>query len=55
MLPSYYNPTVITRIYFLWRRLHALHECRKVGFVWSSLDEWLIDTGYCLDRYTLGD
>lgn len=35
---------------YLWRRLHALGKCREVGYV---RDEWLLDTGYCLDRYSI--
>ena len=35
---------------FMWRRLHALGACKYVGHV---RDEWFVDAGYCLDRYSI--
>lgn len=35
---------------YLWRRLHAWNKCREAGY---SRNEWLLDTGYCLDRYSI--
>lgn len=41
----------------IWRQLHCLFKLRPIGDPngWSSKDEWLIDVGYCLDRYSLID
>jgi hypothetical protein len=43
---------------FMWRRLHALGKCRRVDDRSSLLpalsrDEWAVDAGYCLDRYSI--
>lgn len=37
---------------YIWRRLHALGDCYHVSY---SRDEWHIDVGYCLDRYSIED
>ena len=38
------------RWFWIWRQLHALFNCRNRDGV---RDEWRVDMGYCLDRYTL--
>lgn len=43
---------------YVWRRLHALGKCKHVEdrgcpLHASSRDEWVIDAGYCLDRYSI--
>lgn len=36
---------------YLWRRLHALSDCKFDEN--HSRDEWTVDVGYCLDRYSI--
>lgn len=38
-----------------WRRLHALSNCRDDEGPFWRRDEYTLDTGYCLDRYTIDD
>lgn len=43
---------------YAWRRLHALGKCKHVEdhdcpLRALSRDEWAIDAGYCLDRYSI--
>lgn len=40
--------------YFFWRRLHACNDCMQYPHIQGErFEEFHIDMGYCLDRYTL--
>lgn len=38
----------------IWRSLRVSRRCKPVqnGYWMRSKDEWDVDTGYCLDRYS---
>ena len=36
---------------YFWRRLHAQGNCRTYAVGYR--EEWHIDAGYCLDRYSI--
>ena len=42
------------RWHWTWRRLHVIAKCRADAHGFKH-DEWGIDAGYCLDRYTIDD
>jgi hypothetical protein len=37
---------------FIWRRLHALGTCKQTVHC-ERFEEFGIDAGYCLDRYSI--
>lgn len=39
----------------IWRRLYCNMYLRKNEEIWGITEDQVIDTGYCLDRYSLND
>ena len=42
---------------YMWRRLHCWNACKRkiVGEYFEADNQWLYDTGYCIDRYSTQD
>lgn len=43
----------ITFWHYIWRRLHCASDMRSLGD--NDWPETRLDTGYCLDRYTIDE
>ena len=53
MLVKAPDPEEPAPLQHIWRKLYCLNNMRANEDYWGKTDEQHIDSGYCLDRYSL--